>query len=131
MRTPAGLVYVSRMRPMTHITPHRGPTNLRLRCHLAIKVPPGDCAIRVGEETRRWQEGGCLVFDDFLVHKAWNRTDEESVVLIVDLWHPGLSDTEVMLLAALHNHTYLQAERLSRYWSANAAAVLEAQRGPD
>lgn len=130
MRTPAGLVYVSRMRPRTHINPHRGPTNLRLRCHLAIKVPTGDCAIRVGDETRRWQEGRCLVFDDFLLHEAWNRTDEDRVVLIVDLWHPGLSDTEVMLLEALHNYTYRQAERLSRYWSANAAAAREAESRP-
>ncbi|MBV9414364.1 MAG: aspartyl/asparaginyl beta-hydroxylase domain-containing protein [Solirubrobacterales bacterium] len=129
MRTPGGLIYVSRMRPMTHITPHRGPTNLRLRCHLAIKVPTGDCAIRVGDETRRWREGRCLVFDDFLMHEAWNRTDEDRVVLIVDLWHPGLSDTEVMLLAALHNYTYLHAERLGRYWSANAAAARETQSG--
>src|SRR5205085_7219398 len=31
VRTQAGLIYVSRMRPGTHITPHRGPTNLRVR----------------------------------------------------------------------------------------------------
>jgi hypothetical protein len=48
MRTAGGLIYVSRMRPGTHIRPHRGPTNLRLRCHLGITVPDGDCALRVG-----------------------------------------------------------------------------------
>jgi aspartyl/asparaginyl beta-hydroxylase (cupin superfamily) len=111
------------MRATTHINPHRGPTNMRVRCHLGIKVPDGDCAIRVGGETRRWQEGRCLVFDDSLVHEAWNHTDEDRIVLIVDLWHPGLSDTEVMLLEALDNHTYSQAKRLNRYWSANAAAA--------
>jgi Aspartyl/Asparaginyl beta-hydroxylase/Domain of unknown function (DUF6817) len=130
MGTAAGLIYVSRVRPMTHIAPHRGPTNLRLRCHLAIKVPDGDCAIRVAEETRHWQEGKCLVFDDSLLHEAWNHTDQDRVVLIVDLWHPGLSDTEVMLLQALHNYTFRQAERLSRYWSANAAAARDAQARP-
>jgi aspartyl/asparaginyl beta-hydroxylase (cupin superfamily) len=114
------------MRPMTHITPHRGPTNLRLRCHFAIKVPAGDCAIRVEDETRQWSEGRCLVFDDFLVHEAWNHTEADRVVLIIDLWHPDLSDTEVMLLQALHNYTYLHAQRLSRYWSTNAAAEREA-----
>jgi aspartate beta-hydroxylase len=130
IRTAAGLIYVSRMRPMTHIAAHRGPTNLRLRCHLAIKVPTGDCAIRVDQETRRWHEGRCLVFDDFLVHEAWNHTDEDRIVLIVDLWHPGLSDIEVMLLEALQNYTYHQAQRLGRYWSANAAAAREAHSGP-
>jgi aspartate beta-hydroxylase len=109
------------MRGSTHIDSHRGPTNLRLRCHLALKVPEGDCAIRVGEKTRKWHEGRCLVFDDYFDHEAWNHTEEDRVVLIVDIWHPGLSATEVTLLGGLQNYTYVQARKLSRYWSANAA----------
>jgi hypothetical protein len=35
-----------------------------------------------------------------------------------------------MLLEALHKYTYVQAERLSRYWSANAAAADEAKTAP-
>jgi aspartate beta-hydroxylase len=110
------------MRPGTHIRPHRGPTNLRLRCHLGIKVPDGDCAIRVGAQTRRWEQGHCLVFDDYFEHEAWNQTDEDRIVLIVDLWHPGLSATEVRLLEGLQRYAYGHASRLSSYWSANAAA---------
>ncbi len=126
IRTIAGLIYVSRMRGSTHIRPHRGPTNLRVRCHLGIRVPDGDCAIRVGEQTRQWQEGKCLVFDDYFEHEAWNATGEDRLVLIVDLWHPGLSRTEVALLEGLHRYTYTHARRLNRYWSANAAAAAEA-----
>jgi hypothetical protein len=122
IRTMAGLIYISRMRAATHIAAHRGPTNLRLRCHLAIKVPEGDCAIRVGEQVRRWQEGRCLVFDDYFEHEAWNHTEEDRIVLIADLWHPGLSATEVRLLEGLHEYTHLHARRLGRYWSANARA---------
>jgi aspartate beta-hydroxylase len=123
VRTSAGLIYVSRMRSCTHIEAHRGPTNIRVRCHLGIKVPWGDCGIRVGDQTRRWQEGKCLVFDDYFEHEAWNHTDEDRLVLIVDLWHPGLSATEVTLLEGLHNHTSASAQRLGRYWSANDAAA--------
>jgi aspartyl/asparaginyl beta-hydroxylase (cupin superfamily) len=121
MRTAAGLIYVSRMRPGTHIEAHRGPTNLRVRCHLGITVPDGDCAIRVGDRIERWQEGRCLVFDDHFEHEAWNHTDEDRVVLIVDLWHPGLSGTEVRLLEGLHTYTFSYARQLNRYWSSNAA----------
>jgi Aspartyl/Asparaginyl beta-hydroxylase len=121
MRTSAGLIYVSRMRAATHIEAHRGPTNLRVRCHLAIQAPAGDCGIRVGDETRRWHEGKCLVFDDYFEHEAWNHTEEDRVVLIVDLWHPGLSATEVALLEGLHAYTHAYAQTLSRYWAANAA----------
>jgi aspartate beta-hydroxylase len=131
IRTAAGLIYVSRMRGGTHISPHRGPTNVRVRCHLPIRVPDGDCAIRVGEETRRWREGECLVFDDHFVHEAWNHTDEDRIVLIVDLWHPGLSATEVSLLEGLHRYAYGHAGRLSRYWAANQAAAGQATEQAD
>ena len=128
MRTAGGLIYVSRMRPGTHIQPHRGPTNLRLRCHLGITVPDGDCALRVGDDTRKWQEGQCLVFDDYLEHEAWNHTEQDRIVLIVDLWHPGLSATEVRLLEGLHGYAYAYARRLQRYWAANEAAVATPRR---
>jgi aspartate beta-hydroxylase len=123
VRTMAGLIYVSRMRAHTHIEAHRGPTNLRLRCHLGLDVPSGDCAIRVGDETRQWTDGRCLVFDDYFEHEAWNHTGEDRLVLIVDLWHPGLSDTEVTLLEGLHTYARVHAERLARYWGANARAA--------
>lgn len=129
MRTAAGLIYVSRMRPGTHIEPHRGPTNLRVRCHLGISVPDGDCGIRVADQSRQWSEGRCLVFDDSFEHEAWNHTTEDRIVLIVDLWHPGLSSTEVHLLAGLHRYASSYARQLDRYWSVNRAARRE-QPGP-
>ncbi len=111
MRTADGLIYASRMRPGTHIQPHRGPTNLRLRCHLGITVPDGDCALRVGDDTRKWHDGQCLVFDDYLEHEAWNHTEHDRIILIVDLWHPGLSPIEVRLLEGLHGAGYLWRRR--------------------
>ena len=128
IRTLVGLIYVSRMRGGTHIEPHRGPTNLRVRCHLGIKVPEGDCAIRVGEETRRWEEGRCLVFNDYFEHEAWNHTDQDRIVLIVDMWHPGLSAAEVGRLEGLHRYAHGHARRLNRYWASNEAAA--AQKSP-
>ncbi len=127
VRTMAGLIYISRMRAGTHIRAHRGPTNLRLRCHLGIKIPDGDCAIRVGDEVRPWAEGRCLVFDDFFEHEAWNHTDEDRIVLIVDLWHPELSAAEVRLLRGLHRYAATYGRQLGRYWSRNAAAEASRQ----
>jgi len=122
VRTLAGLIYVSRMRPGTHIAAHCGPTNLRLRCHLGLQIPQGDCAIRVGDETRGWREGGCIVFDDYYEHEAWNHTTEDRIVLIVDLWHPDLSSTEITLLEGLHRYAAAYARDLTQYWAANARA---------
>jgi len=122
VRTFAGLSYVSRLRPGTHVTSHYGATNLRLRCHLALKVPTGNCAIRVDGQLRQWKEGECLVFDDFLLHEAWNHASGDRVVLIVDLWHPDLADEEIRLLEGLHRYAAAQGAFLEAFWAANARA---------
>ena len=84
----------------THITPHCGPTNCRLRCHLPLSVPNG-CVLRVNGEQRVWEEGRPVLFDDSFIHEAWNRaTQGYRAILMVDLWHPGL--TEVEKEALLH-----------------------------
>ena len=120
--TPEGLIYFSRMAPGTHVAAHRGPTNIRLRCHLGLQVPPGDCKIRVGHEARAWEEGRCLVFDDHYEHEAWNRTAQDRIVLIVDIWHPELSDREIALLWALDNYALSHARRMARRARAKSAA---------
>lgn len=81
----------------THITPHTGYPDGVLRCHLGLMIPE-DCAIRVGDETRRWAEGKCLVFDDTVEHEAWNHSQETRVVLLLDFKAPpglfAVSQTE-------------------------------------
>ena len=69
--------------PGTHLYPHHGELRGVLRCHLALVVPGGDVGLRSGGETRRWQPGRCLVFDDTIEHEAWNHGGGERVVLIV------------------------------------------------
>ncbi|MFP4133045.1 MAG: aspartyl/asparaginyl beta-hydroxylase domain-containing protein [Halothece sp.] len=74
--------------PHKHIPEHRGPYKGVLRYHLALKVPQQGCQIRVGNETRSWEEGKSLVFDDTLPHEVWNQSDEIRVVLFVDVVRP-------------------------------------------
>ncbi|MEP6898452.1 MAG: aspartyl/asparaginyl beta-hydroxylase domain-containing protein [Rhodanobacter sp.] len=88
------------LRPGTHILPHRGVTNTRLVTHLPLIVPP-DCALRVGGETHAWQEGRCVTFDDTFEHEAWNHSDRDRVVLILDSWNPDLSEAEQAAVADL------------------------------
>lgn len=131
VRTQAGLLYVSKLSPGTHIKPHRGPTNMRLRCHLGIDIPDGDCGLKVAGETRRWREGGCLVFDNSLEHEAWNHTSQPRIVLIIDFWHPDLTPAEIAYLEGLHRFAAFQAVSLNRYWSANAESRLKARKHYD
>lgn len=84
----------SALGPHSHIPPHTGPTNAFLRVHLGLVIPD-NCAMRVGEETRTWQEGKCFIFDDSFEHEVWNRSDETRLVMIFYILHPDFSDAEV------------------------------------
>ena len=90
-KTPS--VLFSRLTPGAHIPPHRGMLNCRLIAHLPLIVPDG-CWLRVGNETRRWEEGKLLIFDDSIEHEAKNGSDETRIVLLFDLWRPELHDDE-------------------------------------
>jgi aspartyl/asparaginyl beta-hydroxylase (cupin superfamily) len=122
VRTLSGLIYVSQTKPGTHIASHHGPTNLRVRCHLGLEIPEGDCKIRVAEETRGWEEGKCIVFDDRFSHEAWNHTEKVRKVLVVDLWHPDLTAIEIDFLQGLHRYAAAHGGNLNRYWQKNENA---------
>lgn len=82
-----------------HLRAHCSVDNLRVRCHLGLQVPP-DCSIRVGSETRHWEEGRALLFEDSFEHEVWNRGATRRAILIVDFWHPDLTRVEREALTA-------------------------------
>lgn len=90
----------SLLKPGTHIQPHHGLLNTRLICHIPLIVP-GDCALRVGNETREWREGEALIFDDSFEHEAWNRSNRTRVVLLFEIWRPEISMEERSALTAI------------------------------
>lgn len=79
-----GAAGFSVLAPHTRIKPHQGYRGDFLRCHLGLIIPPGDCALKIETESRPWAEGRVIVFDDRFWHEAWNLTDAERVVLLVD-----------------------------------------------
>lgn len=93
-------VMLSLLRPGAHIPPHTGMINCRFICHLPLVVPE-NCAFRVGEQTIEWQEGRLIAFDDSVQHEAWNRSAENRLVLIFDIWRPELEPAEREMVTAL------------------------------
>lgn len=69
----------------TQILPHTGFTNEVLRAHLGLIIPDGDIQLRVEDKTVKWEEGRVLIFDDSKEHETWNNTNEDRVVLMLDI----------------------------------------------
>ena len=119
VRKTAGLTYFSKMDPRTQVAAHQGQSNIRLRCHLALSIPIGDCAIRVDNQIHPWTEGKCIIFDDTFEHEVWNRTDEARLVLLVDLWHPDLTDLERDALDCINRLSFKKAMSMKNDWERN------------
>lgn len=97
----APIALYSILRPQTRIPPHNGMVNTRLTCHLPLIVPENCGAIRVGNEERPWVEGELLIFDDSMMHEAWNNGDSECVVLWFDIWRPEFTEEERALVSTV------------------------------
>jgi aspartyl/asparaginyl beta-hydroxylase (cupin superfamily) len=84
---------ISTLKPGVLLRPHYGPFRGAWRYHLGISVPEGDLGIRLTtpsneSETYRWKEKEGVVFDDTLLHTAWNYTDTPRIVIFADVIKP-------------------------------------------
>eukprot|EP00924_Labyrinthula_sp_SR-Ha-C_P001242 snap_masked-scaffold_7-processed-gene-18.36-mRNA-1 protein AED:0.26 eAED:0.26 QI:0/-1/0/1/-1/1/1/0/303 len=97
------------------IRPHHGPTNKKLRIHLPLLVPEEakKCFLKVGAETVSFQYGKTILFDDSFLHSAINNTTSDRVCLIVDVYHPELSNQEVKLLRFLEKAKLRKDKRIA------------------
>ena len=105
-----GCVTFSNMEAGTHVSPHAGPTNSRIRIHLGLKVPPVPinitstanlpCKARVLNEYFTWEDGKINIFDDSFEHEVWqlDPLKRPRLVLIMDVVHPELTDQQLVLL---------------------------------
>ncbi|XP_073924710.1 aspartyl/asparaginyl beta-hydroxylase isoform X4 [Castor canadensis] len=96
-----GQIKYSIMHPGTHVWPHTGPTNCRLRMHLGLVIPKEGCKIRCANETKTWEEGKVLIFDDSFEHEVWQDASSFRLIFIVDVWHPELTSQQRRSLPAI------------------------------
>lgn len=121
--------------PRYHIPAHRSITKTVLRTHLGLKIPDRaeDCFMRVGDSKVIWQQGKCVVFDDFYRHEVWNNTDQERVVLIFDFDRPmrpvGRFINWLLMWGIKRTAYFKTAERNLKDWDAQLeSAVMTADR---
>ncbi len=86
-------VCFARQTPGSGVAPHTDGRNFILTSHLGLKIPEG-CWIKVGEETKSWTEGKLTTLDTSFEHSTGNKSDQDRHVLIIDFWHPELSEAE-------------------------------------
>lgn len=73
--------------PGSEMNFHRGPYKGVLRCLYKLKLEDksGDVGLMVNKTEIQWNKTECVIFDDTLFHKAWNRSKGTRVVLFLDI----------------------------------------------
>lgn len=89
------------------------------------------CRLRVGPHTEIFKEGSCVIFDDSFQHEAWNDYQSSSTVssslsssssipflpsrinLIIDIWHPDLTNDEIKILNFIRSSQIRKAKAMS------------------
>ena len=55
----------------------------------------------MGEEILKWSEGKIFVIDDSFEHEVWQTGNGLRLVLLIDFWHPDLTNSVKERLAPL------------------------------
>jgi aspartyl/asparaginyl beta-hydroxylase (cupin superfamily) len=98
-----------------HIPRHWGMTKGMLTYHLALKVPKDRLRCRMaiegadGLHILPWMEGDSFVFDDMYDHEVWNETDEDRLILLIQIKRPCTG------VASLIQNAFLFGVRHTRF----------------
>jgi hypothetical protein len=91
---------VARQRAECRGTLHSDRRNYLLSTLTGLAVPKGACGVAVpGSGERLLADGEVVVLDNTFKHAVYNEASEDRFVLMVEIWHPGLSEAEREALA--------------------------------
>lgn len=123
--------FFSILTPGKHIPEHRGLYKGFIRYHLGVKIPEPNtqCGIKVDGETRHWEEGESLIFDDTYLHEAWNNSGEIRVVLFMDILRPLKFPGNIlndMILNLIKRSSFIQdAKKNQEAWEEKFSEAME------
>jgi aspartyl/asparaginyl beta-hydroxylase (cupin superfamily) len=118
----------NRQEPRSGIPLHSDGNNMWLTCQMGIKVPPSirkddgeevpSAHIRVGPETRYWEEGQCLLYDTTYEHETFNaHPTDERVVLHVDFFNTlKMTKLEIEVMQYIYDmrEQFMKAEGVAK-----------------
>ncbi|MDN5865413.1 MAG: aspartyl/asparaginyl beta-hydroxylase domain-containing protein [Gammaproteobacteria bacterium] len=87
--------------PRARLAPRTGIANYKLKLLLPLSGASGG-TLRVDDRSHPLTDGKSVLYDDCYEHEIRNRGETELVMLLADLWHPGLTGSEVKTLTAAH-----------------------------
>jgi len=70
-------VFFAKQAPKTGIKPHTDFTNFIMTAHLGLDCPPPPLSwMKVGEETKHWEDGVGMAADTSFIHSTYNDSED-------------------------------------------------------
>jgi beta-hydroxylase len=79
------LLHISVFWPPVELPSHRGVSKGVYRYHYGLEIPEGDVGMTVNGQPFRWQQDRGVIWDDTLLHSAWNKSPAPRLVIFADL----------------------------------------------
>lgn len=112
LREIPGLISCSllALEPSSSVKPHNGDTNGVVRCHMGLVVPAElpTCGFRVGGESISWKHGKIFMFNDAILHTAWNNSDSIRYILSFDVIRPEYASKKIWISSRVLAQIYLE-----------------------
>lgn len=85
----------SKLNPQTSIDPHVGDSNIMYRIHVPLIIPAKlpACGFKISDKSISWDENKIFAFCDAHQHEAWNNTNEDRVIFILDIIRPEFQES--------------------------------------
>jgi beta-hydroxylase len=95
-KVPCTLAFFSILQPGAKLEAHRGVYKGVIRYHLALSVPADseNCFLKIYNSTSdlhapsttlHWRKGEDIMFDDMFLHEVQNNTNQQRIVLFLDI----------------------------------------------
>lgn len=100
----------NQLSPGGRILPHCGDTNAIYRCHFGLDIPAPlpDCGFSVKGEKQSWENGKWLIFMDAFEHEAWNLTEKNRIILVLDTVRQEYTSKKNKVLSVVITSLFLQ-----------------------
>jgi len=88
----------------------QGETTALIRCYLSLVAPAPlpQCGVRVGNETKQWNEGQLLIFGNAHNRTEWNNSTGTLYVLALDILKPEYASMTGSICGRILAATYLE-----------------------
>lgn len=97
------ILHCSVMEPNTILKMHYGISQGLWRLHFGIDIPDGNTGLNLCGNTIKWAEGEGFMWDDTLLHAAWNLTNNKRLIIFADIPREFKSTWKTKLNIYIHH----------------------------